>query len=135
MSYNHFNKSESPRLRTPADHGDPNYRHVGHESEPRSPAVLPNYRHVGHESEPRSPAVLTSASQMASSNVLWGRDHGDKPSEKIGNSTYRQAYPTYPVDEQHERIDREKYRQNFGSLAERDIYRSGDEMTSAGTER
>ncbi|KAH3833564.1 hypothetical protein DPMN_106875 [Dreissena polymorpha] len=71
--------------------------------------------------------VYQAGSQMASSKDLWGRDHGDKPSEKIGSSTYRQSYPTYPVDN-HERQDREKYRQNFNSLAERDIYRGGDDI-------
>ena len=59
---------------------------------------------------------------MTSSKALWGRDFGDKPSEKVGSSTYRQDFPTYSL-EQHERKDKERYRENFGSLAERDIYR------------
>lgn len=96
-----YSKTESPRIRSPAEMSHAGSRH-------------------GH-------GIVTSKSQMASSEDLWGRNHGDKPSEKIGSSTYRNEYPVYPLDNQHERKDREKYRENFGSLAERDIYRRGED--------
>lgn len=99
---------ESPRTRTPGDRQNPSGNRPGS----LGPYQRPDAGHI------------TSATQMASSKALWGREHGDKPSEKIGNSTYRQEFMTYAVDN-HERIDREKYRENFNSLAERDIYRGG----------
>ncbi|XP_045204350.2 uncharacterized protein LOC123557131 isoform X2 [Mercenaria mercenaria] len=102
-------KYDSPsRNMTPADHGS-----------------RPNSYHHGSRS-PQAPGVLTSAGQMTSSKALWGRDHGDRPSEKVGSSTYRHDFPTYAVDI-HERKDKEKYRENFGSLAERDMYRGSEE--------
>ncbi|WAQ97965.1 hypothetical protein MAR_022338 [Mya arenaria] len=87
----------------------------------------PNDRPVrpsSHKSDKGSePGHYNSNNQMASSKALWGREHGDKPSEKIGSSTYRQEFQKIPM-ENNERVDRDKYRENFGSLAERDIYRS-----------
>jgi hypothetical protein len=72
---------------------------------------------------------------MTSSKALWGRDFGDKPSEKVGSSTYRQDFPTYALDH-HERKDKERYRENFGSLAERDIYRrDSDDGSIQGDQR
>lgn len=102
------NKFDTQRNATPVDHGNrPNSYH----HDRRSPAAA---------------GVLTSAGQMASHKELWGRDHGDKETEKVSHSTYKNDFPSYAVDI-HERKDKEAYRQNFGSLAERDMYRGSDD--------